>query len=69
MALNIIIKNKRTEREKVIEQRGKDMMRHFYGRELEGENRADWCKVSKTEARRAWADDAKGDIDPAIMPP
>ena len=67
MPLNIIVRDRRSEQSKVIQQRGKDMLKHFYGRELSGEHRADWCKVTKGEAKKAWADDAKGDIDPAIF--
>jgi hypothetical protein len=68
MGLNIIIRDRRSDQKKVIQQRGVDMLKHFHERELQGEYREDWCKfASKEEIKRAWADDAKGDIDPAIL--
>jgi hypothetical protein len=66
MSLNIIIRDKRSEKERTIEERGKGMMEHFYKRECRGEYREDWCKVTKAEAKKAWEHDARGDIDPAL---
>ena len=64
--MNIIVRDKRTEKERTIQERGRDMLKHFYRRECRGEYREDWCKVSKGEVKRAWEHDAKGDIDPAL---
>jgi hypothetical protein len=66
MGLNIIIRDKRSQKERTIQERGQAALKHFYGRECRGNFREDWCKVSKAEALRAWSDDAKGDIDPAL---
>jgi hypothetical protein len=66
MGLNIIIRDKRSQKERTIQERGRAMLKHFYSRECRGEYREDWCKLSKAEAKRAWENDAKGDIDPAL---
>ena len=68
MGLNIIVREKRSDREKVIQERGKVMLRHFYQRECENKE-GDFTKITKRDVTRAWSDDARGDIDPAIMPP
>jgi len=67
MPINIIVRDRRSEQKRVIQQRGKDMLKHFYLRER-GADREEFAKfTSKEEVKRAWADDAKGDIDPAIL--
>jgi hypothetical protein len=66
MGLNIIIRDKRSEKERTIQERGVAMLKHFYARECRGNYREDWCKVTKAEAKKAWEHDAGGDIDPAL---
>ena len=63
MALNIIVRDKRSVKERTIQERGKAMLRHFYGRGCNPKP-LDWVKVTKADVAQAWVDDAKGDIDP-----
>jgi hypothetical protein len=65
MALNIIIRDKRTEQRRVIQERAVAVLKHYYGRE--GKGKEEFLKVSKAEVKRAWEHDAVGDIDPAIL--
>jgi hypothetical protein len=61
--VNIIVRDKRSAKERTIQERGREILRHFYKRECEGER---FWKVPKAEVKRAWEHDAKGDIDPAL---
>jgi hypothetical protein len=66
MGLNIIIRDKRSKKERTYEERGKAMLRHFYERECRNEL-GDFQKVTKGDVLEAWSDDAKGDIDPELL--
>lgn len=63
--LNIIVRDRRSLKARTIQERGKAMLRHFYERECDPKP-TDWLKVSKKDVTEAWADDAKGDIDPRL---
>jgi hypothetical protein len=65
MGLNIIVRDKRSAKERTIQQRARAMLRHFYERECNPKP-LDWCKVTKKDVAQAWEHDAKGDIDPEL---
>lgn len=67
MPLNIIIRSKRTHKERVIEQRGKDILANYYRTECESPEKFGLPgKPTKTQIKKAWADDARGDLNPNL---
>ena len=66
MGLNIIIRDKRSLKERTYHERGRAMLRHFYERECNPKP-DDWVKVTKKDVAQAWSDDARGDIDPELL--
>ena len=66
MSLNIIVRDKRTEKERTIQERARAVLAHSYKRECDGDQFNLPGIPTKQEFLKAWSDDAHGDIDPAL---
>ena len=65
--LNIIVRSKRTERERTIQERGRAILRNYYRTECESPEKFGLPdKPTKAEIKKAWERDARGDIDPTL---
>ena len=67
MSLNIIVRNRRTQKERTIQERGRAVLASYYRTECEHPEKFGLPgKPTKAEIKKAWSDDAKGDIDPSL---